>query len=100
METGVSENGVKYTVIRENYSPYLLKLQEIYNLDRQKAKIIFEHRKGSTNFCRTRYVLFEYPNGDFRFASLERKYGISKTNVMYSRERANNGSRAKGNENL
>lgn len=86
METGVSENGVKYTVIRENYSPDLLKLQEIYNLDRQKAKIIFEHRKGSVNFYRTRYVLFEYPNGDFRFANLERKYGISKTNVMYSRE--------------
>lgn len=86
METGVSENGVKYTVISDNTSHDLEKLLEIYALDKRKAKIIFENRKGSVRFIRNRFVLFEYPNGDFRFAHLERNFGVSKTNIIYNRE--------------
>lgn len=86
METGISKDGIKYTVISSNDTSDLTKLFEIYANDRLKAKVIFDHRKGSVRFARNRFVLFEYSNGDFRFAKLERKYGISKTNVIYSRE--------------
>ncbi len=87
METGVSENGVKYTVITESYSPKLLKLLDIYAIDRRKAKIIFEHQKNTEMYVRNRRVLFEYPNGDFRFVDIQKRYGVSKTNVIYHRDR-------------
>lgn len=86
METGVSENGVKYTVLKESYTPKLLKLLEIYAIDRRKAKIIYEHQKGNDSFIRFRQVLFEFPNGDFRFANIHKKYGVSKSNIIYYRE--------------
>ena len=86
METGVSENGVKYTILKESYTPKLLKLLEIYAIDRRKAKIIYEHQKGNDSFIRFRQVLFEYPNGDFRFANIQKKYGVSKSNIIYNRE--------------
>jgi hypothetical protein len=86
LETGVSEAGVKYTVLSETISNNLTKLLEIYAIDKRKAKIIYEHKKGAGPFVINRVVVFDYPNGDFRVVKFVRKFGISKTNIIYNRE--------------
>ena len=87
LETGISDNGIKYSVYYHEMSNDLVKLLDVYSKDRRKAKIIYEHRKSNTFFNVKRVVLFEYPNGDFRMVKFLKTYGVSKSNIIYSRER-------------
>ena len=66
LESGITESGVKYTVLNETKSDNLIKLLEVYAIDKRKAKIIYEHRKPNASFVIYRTVVFDFPNGDFR----------------------------------
>ena len=76
----------KMTVLTELKNSSVVKIREIYEKDRQKAKVIFDNNKNNHSFSESRICLFEYKNGDFRIASLSRKYGMSINAVFYSRE--------------
>lgn len=77
------------TVLNEVKNISVSKLKQIYEKDKRKAKVIFDNNKGNQNYNETRICLFEYPNGDFRIASLVRKYGMSVNAIIYSRESNN-----------
>lgn len=79
----------KLTVLNETKSDSIAKLREIYEQDRQKAKVIFDNNKTNHVYMESRLCLFEYPNGDFRIVSLARKFGMSVNAVFYSRESNN-----------
>lgn len=79
----------KLTVLNETKSQSVAKLREIYEQDRQKAKVIFDNNKTNHVYTESRLCLFEYPNGDFRVVSLTRKFGMSINAVFYSRESNN-----------
>ena len=79
----------KLTVLIETKSQSVAKLREIYEQDRQKAKVIFDNNKTNCVYTESRICLFEYPNGDFRVVSLTRKFGMSINAVFYSRESNN-----------
>ena len=59
---------------------------DVYSKDKRKAKVLYENQKHTFMFSSSRHVLYEYPNGDFRYVDFRRKYGISKTCVIYNRE--------------
>jgi Txe/YoeB family toxin of Txe-Axe toxin-antitoxin module len=86
LESGITESGVKYTVLNETKSDDLIKLLEVYAIDKRKAKIIYEHRKPNALFVIYRTVVFDFPNGDFRVVKFVRKFGVSKSNIIYNRE--------------
>lgn len=78
----------KEVVYRELYSkqsPSVDTLYKIYNKDKFKARVYFMN-ENSTIFDKDRLVIFEEPNGDFNIVSFKRKYGISKSNILYNRE--------------
>ena len=77
------------TVLSESKSNAVIKLREIYEQDRQKAKVIFDNNKNNYGYSDSKLCLFEYPNGDFRLVSLSRKYGMSVNAVLYGRESNN-----------
>lgn len=79
----------KLTVLNETKNPNVNKLKQIYEKDKRKAKVIFDNNKTNHSYSETRLCLFEYPNGDFRIASLTRKYGMSINAIIYSRESNN-----------
>jgi hypothetical protein len=74
-----------WTLLEEYKSPKIDALFKVYDEDKAKAKIYFHLNRGS--FVTTRKVLFEYPNGDFKFVRINKTYGISSTNKMYSHEK-------------
>lgn len=76
------------TVLSETHSSSVARLKEIYEQDKRKAKVIFDNNKSnhSHNYYDNEICLFEYPNGDFRIASISRKYGMSINAVLYSRK--------------
>lgn len=51
----------------------------------KKAKVIYCQRKNE--FARHRIVLFEWDNGNFRICHIHKRYGISKNNIIYHREK-------------
>jgi hypothetical protein len=77
------------TVLSENKNINVSKLKQIYEKDKRKAKVIFDNNKSNQSYTESRLCLFEYPNGDFRIASLTRKYGMSINAIIYSRESNN-----------
>jgi hypothetical protein len=78
----------KHTVLKEwGNIDEIDRLYRIYNQDHQKAKIIYTQKK--KNFKRNRLVLFEWSNGDFKICSLTRTYGVSKSAMIYHREKTN-----------
>ena len=76
----------KLTVLKETKSKEIIKLREIYEENKQKAKVIFENNKTNYGYSDTKLCLFEYPNGDFRIVALVRKYGMSVNAILYGRE--------------
>jgi hypothetical protein len=74
-----------WTLLEEYKNPKLDALFNVYAIDKDKAKIYYHLNEG--HFATTRKVLFEYPNGDFKFVRITKTYGISSTNKMYSREK-------------
>ena len=77
------------TILSESPNPSIDRLKAIYDQDRRKAKVIFDQDKSNYTFGTNKICLFEYSNGDFRLVSITRKYGISVTAVLYSRESNN-----------
>jgi hypothetical protein len=76
---------VKYTLFSETRSQKLDWLLDVYKQDRYKARVLF-HNSGESYFI-WRYVSFERADGSFQICNFTRKFGISKTNVIYSREK-------------
>ena len=66
-------------------SPKIAKLKELYAKDPYKARIIFMNN--TSDYEDYRLMLFKEENGDFQIVRFRRRYGISKTNKMYSHEK-------------
>lgn len=75
----------EWTLIEEEKSNKVDALFSLYEKDKPKAKIYYHLNKG--HFTVVRKLLFEFPNGDFKFVIIHKTYGISSTNKMYSREK-------------
>lgn len=74
-----------HVILGEHYSNKVKKLYELYESDKFKARVYFMNEK--YEFENSRLVLFMKDNGDFDIVNFVRKYGISKTNRVYSREK-------------
>jgi hypothetical protein len=80
-----------WRLLTETVQPLLKELIENYQKDKYKARVLFFNKGGNTsNYTQNREVLFEYPNGDFKICKFTKKYGISKTGIMYNRETMTN----------
>ena len=88
MKKDLTKEIPKHTVLRTTRNEdYIDRLIEIYATSPETAKVFFEVKKDALKFKETRIVLFEYSNGDFRLASIQKSYGISKTNRIYNSSR-------------
>jgi len=86
-EPKFSERGEPtFKVLTETKSSDLIELIGNYQKDKYKARVVF-FNKGRGYYTQDREVLFEYPNGDFKICKFQRTYGISKTSIMYNREK-------------
>jgi len=74
-----------HVMLGEHYSSKVKKLYELYESDKFKARVYFMNEK--YDFVNSRLVLFMKDNGDFDIVNFVRTYGISKTNIIYSREK-------------
>lgn len=80
-----------WRLLAEQVTPQLKGLIEDYQKDKYKARVLFFNKGGNTsNYTQNREVLFEYPNGDFKICKFTKKYGISKTGIMYNHETMTN----------
>jgi hypothetical protein len=61
------------------------KLKALYEKDRYKARILYMNN--TSGYEVFRIVLFTEANGDFSIVRFRRRYGVSKTNKMYSHEK-------------
>lgn len=73
-------------VLSEISNPRVDRLLDLYKRDKRKAKILFDNDRGS-GYSVSRICLFEYPNKDFRIASISKNFGMSKNAIIYSREK-------------
>ena len=76
-----------WKLLSETKSDKIDILFKIYSTDKAKAKIYYHLNKG--HFSCTRKVLFEWPNGDFKYSSITKTYGISINNKMFHSEKTN-----------
>ncbi len=85
----ISKNNkeLKWTLLSEDKDSRVDKLFEVYAKDKEKARIYYFLNKGTCNFGKHRTVLFEWENGDFRFARIFKKIGISSSGKMYISEK-------------
>lgn len=77
----------EWTLLHEGSRENLDRLLDVYSIDKKKAKVLYCQRKA--DFFVTRVVLFEWPNGDFKMSNMTKRYGISKSNIIYHRETYN-----------
>ena len=75
----------QYTLFSETRSEKMDWLLDVYKQDRYKARVLY-YNTGSSYFI-WRSVCFERTDGSFEICNFTRKFGISKTNVIYSREK-------------
>lgn len=75
----------KYTLFSETRSEKMDWLLEVYKQDRYKARVLYYNSTNSYFIWRS--VCFERTDGSFEICSFARKFGISKANVIYSREK-------------
>ena len=77
----------QFVVIEEATENRVEKLFEIYAKDKAKARAYYyTNNVASGSYTTTRTVAFEYSNGDVRIARINKRYGISVTNKMFSGE--------------
>ncbi len=77
----------EFVVLTESPNKNVEKLFEIYALDKAKARTYYYINNITPDFyTTTRTVAFEYSNGDVRIAKINKRYGISTTNKMFSGE--------------
>lgn len=77
---------VKYTLIKESDKKNVNDLFRIYKEDPFKARVKF-YNKGKGYFHFERSVLFEFGEKDFEICNFEIRFGISKTNRIYSSQK-------------
>ena len=80
-----SEIKPSFKVLQETNSVNFNTLLEMYKKDKAKAQIYYHLNK--TACYSVRKVLFEWPNGDFKFVLITRTLGISCKGTMYSRDK-------------
>jgi len=85
----ISKNNkdLKWTLLDEDKDSRVDKLFELYVEDKGKARIYYFLNKANCTFGKHRTVLFEWENGDFRFARIFKKIGISSSGKMYISEK-------------
>ena len=76
----------EWKLLYESENKKVDQLFDIYRMDKRKAKVIF-NQNNAHDYNRTRVVLFEFPNGDFKIINNRKNYGISISGIIYSRER-------------
>lgn len=77
---------VNYKLLYESDKAKVNELIRIYKEDPFKARVkFFNDFKNMYSF--NRVVLFEFSNGDFEICSFRNRFGISKTNRMYSSQK-------------
>lgn len=74
-----------YRLLEEKEQPMLKKLIENYKADKFKARVLY-FNSPNNGYFNEREVLFEYANGDFKINKYKRKFGISKTGILYNHE--------------
>lgn len=79
------EKEVKYTVLSTGESSKLNKLLRVYKKDPFAARVIY-FNSDKDEFFSSRLVMFEQDNGDFQICLYKKRFGISVTNRIYSRE--------------
>ena len=89
MDKGTISNkkDLTWTLLKEIRDDKIDKLFEIYARDKEKARIYYFLNKATCSFTTNRTVLFEYENGDFRFAIIVKKMSISTNGKMYISEK-------------
>jgi hypothetical protein len=75
----------QYTLFSETRSEKMDWLLDVYKQDRYKARVLYHNTGGSYFIFRS--VCFERTDGSFEICNFTRKFGISKTNIIYSREK-------------
>lgn len=75
---------VNYTLFREQRSEKLDWLLDIYKQDPYKARVLYFN--GGRDYYIHRSVCFERADGSFEICNFSRKFGMSRTNRIYSRE--------------
>lgn len=75
----------QYTLFSETRSEKMDWLLDVYKQDRYKARVLYYNTGGSYFIFRS--VCFERTDGSFEICNFTRKFGISKTNIIYSREK-------------
>lgn len=78
---------VVYELLREDRSPDIEKLVNVYKKDRYMARIVFMNSQGDDKYQSRRLGMFTEKNGDFNIVLFIKSFGINKNNVMYSNER-------------
>lgn len=76
---------VKYTLFNERKSNKLEWFLEIYKKDPYKARVVFLNNNLDCSIQRN--VCFERADGSFEICYFNRKFGMTKTNRIYSREK-------------
>ena len=76
----------QYTLFRESKAPKLDWLLDIYKQDPYKARVLY-HNTGTGSYWIDRCVSFERTDGSFEICQFHRKFGMSRTNRIYSREK-------------
>lgn len=80
------EKKVNYSEIASIQMSSIDTLFNIYARDKYKARVYY-FNSNPGQFIKKRVVVFDEDNGDFNIVIFERKFGISKTNKIYSREK-------------
>ena len=79
------DDKIVYKELSVKQNPNVDTLFKIYARDKFKARVFFMYENKLT-FKKSRLVVFEGSNEDFSIVYFERRYGISKTNIIYNRE--------------
>lgn len=74
-----------YETLLEYNSNKIDTLFNLYSKDKLKARIYYMN--DTSDFIKEKLILFTKSNGDFSIVSFSRKFGISKTNKIYNREK-------------
>lgn len=73
----------KFKILHEDDTDSVNKLIELYKKDAYKARVVYMNDNGG-NYIQSRIVIFFHENGKFNIVHFHKKFGISKTNRLYS----------------
>ncbi len=84
LEGKPSEKDVTYELLEEKLSERVTKLLNVYKENPFKARVLYFNDK--SNYETHRLCLFTRPNGSFEICIFRKKFGVSTTNRIYTRE--------------